>query len=66
MALFKKPKTFEEGIKVRDKIIEAFEGEDTCFIIAFRVGNDLVSTLCGSKEELEAMVGLFARKVDEL
>lgn len=63
--LFKKPKTFEEGKELRNKFIEAF-GEDGTFVIAFRVGSDLVSTLCGTKAELNAMLGTFKNQVDKI
>ncbi len=63
--LFKKPKTFEEGQDLRERFIEAF-GEDGTFIIAFRVGKDLVSTMCGTEEELKRMIVSMAERVEQI
>lgn len=62
--LFKKPKTFEEGQKLRDKMVESFT-EDGTFIIAFRVGNDLVTAMAGSAGDLVMMFDKLTKKLSD-
>lgn len=64
VTLFKKPKTFEEGQKLRDKMVEGFT-EDGTFIIAFRVGNDLITCMCGSGVELVSMFDILTKRLAE-
>lgn len=62
-SMSKKEMTFEEAQELREQIIKMFPGET--YIVAFRNGNDLISTIGGSIDEMLAMVERLTQAIEE-